>query len=284
MSSGALLPIKSVYIFADEYNKKALEWKEKIKDWISEKYQDVLFTETNPDIVFVLGGDGTILNAVTKYIGQDVLIAGLNLGHVGFLASCRKEENFLESLEKIFNGKYQVVEKMNMEASVFRKEEVVYATKVLNDLSIESILGVVSLDVYVEGFHLQKIRGSGLLVSTSTGSTARNMSSHGPIVMPNIKCMILTEMMDHNTPTPSVVVKYDNKIEIDISDFRNKDWVKMSETGQAANVVLVPDGRLPFVLNKGDKIKVTRAERLTKFVELEPNYFFKSLQEQFSFS
>jgi len=275
--------IKKVHIFTDEYNPDAKKWSEKTEEWLRINRPEISFDKENPDLVVSLGGDGTIISASTEYMDKAVLIAGFNLGLVGFLATVRGEENFITSLERIFEGDFDVLERMTLEIFVKRDEKVVYQVKALNDLVIENLLGVVELGVYLEGFNMQNIRGTGIVVSTPTGSTAFNMSAHGPIIMPNIKCMILTELMDHNVPTPPVVIKHDSQVEIVVNHFRERDWFKTTFDNETANVVLTVDGKQPFVLNVGDRIKVTRAEKLAKFIELEKNYFFKSLQEKFSF-
>ena len=121
------------------------------------------------------------------------------------------------------------------------------------------------------------------MVSTATGSTAYNLSAHGPIVMPDIKCIIITELSDHSIPSPSVVVKYDNAINVKIISFRKTGVLSLSKSGQKLDVVLMADGESPFPLEEHDEVIIQSSPHLIKFAELEKNYFFKSLQEQFGF-
>ena len=122
------------------------------------------------------------------------------------------------------------------------------------------------------------------MVATATGSTAYNLSAHGPIVMPDIKCMVLTEIMDHNIPTPSIVIKRDREVEIKVLEFRRRGLLKIAKSGEPADVLITADGgeRLT-ALQKGDLIKIQRSPGLIKFAELERAYFFKSLREKFGF-
>jgi len=101
--------------------------------------------------------------------------------------------------------------------------------------------------------------------------------------MPDIKCMILTELMDHGIPTPSMVVKRTQTITIEVESFRKKDRFLIRETGDMADVILAADIERMVALKKGDKIIIKKSDRFARFVELEKNYFFKSLQEKFTF-
>ena len=120
-------------------------------------------------------------------------------------------------------------------------------------------------------------------MATATGSTAQNLSAHGPIVMPSIECLILTELFDHNIPTPSIVIDQDKSVTLKILNFRKRGVLTIKKTGKPADVLLVSGDSTIFPLNKGDVIKIRRSHRLVKFAELEKNYFFKSLQEKFAF-
>ncbi len=269
----------------------AKKWDAKIRAWVNKTQKEVKFDDKRPRAVIVLGGDGTILEVARRYEKQNPLIIGLNLGHVGFLASARDEEKFLESLEKFFSGNYTVLERMMLRASVLRNGKKVFNINALNDISIQNLLGMVRLEIAIQNHPLQSIQGSGVLIATSTGSTAFNLSAHGPIVMPDIKCLIVTELFDHNIPTPSIVVKHDRKIGIKVVSFRKRGLLTIAKNGKLlrqaqgkpADVVLSGDGDQVFPLQEKDKIIVERSPLLARFVEFEENYFWKSLQERFEF-
>ena len=271
---------------------ESVVWEQKLKNRIKSKYPKIKILETNvapknrassPKLLIVLGGDGTILEATRKFEKWDPLILGLNLGHVGFLASVRNKKDFLRGLDKVLKKEYHVTSKMLIATELIRKNKKIFSGFALNDVAVQNILGMVDIGVYVDDHPVQYIKGSGVLVATATGSTAYNLSAHGPIVMPDIKCFIITEIMDHNIPTPSLVVKYERNIILKIEDFRQKDQFVIKETGEASDVVLSVDGGSIVALQKGDKIIIKKSERLARFVELEKNYFFKSLQEKLAF-
>jgi len=276
-------PIKSISLFYRDDNPDAVQWAKKIGTWLRAKHPGVRIVTEKPQAVIVLGGDGTILAAAKKYRHTNAVILGLNMGHVGFLASVRKQNQFLPSLDQFVKGNYSIAKRMMLHASVLREGKTIFEALSLNDIALQNILGIVEIRVTIEGHHVQYIRGSGVLVSTATGSTAYNLSAHGPIVMPNIKCLIITEIMDHNIPTPSIVVKHNKRVHLRITSFRKRGLLSVSKTGEAVDVVLVSDGETIFPLQKKDEIIVRRSSRLVQFAELEKNYFFRSLQEKFAF-
>lgn len=281
---------KTYHIFYHS-NERALSWAVKIDSFIKKKFPRCKKNEKKPEVVIVLGGDGTILEAGRKYHELGSVILGLNLGNIGFLASVRDEKDFLKSLETFFQDKSGLIERMMLSAQVKRKNKIVFKTEALNEVVIKNLLGLVELEANIAGHPVQHIRGSGLLVATATGSTAYNLSAHGPIVMPDIKCFIVTELLDHSIPSPSLVVKYSNTINISVVSYRERGLISLSKTlrldsgqaGKKIDVLLVADGESIFPLEEKDEVIITSSPHLIKFAELEKNYFFKSLQEKFGF-
>lgn len=275
--------LKKVGFFYRKGNKVAQHWADKIKTYIKKRHPRVSFVDKDPDVLMVLGGDGTILEAARRYHhGSNPMLLGLNLGDVGFLASVREPKDFVKNIDRFLSGKFSLSERIILNAQVVRGGKDVFSGEVLNEVVTQNVLGMVDLEVMVGNTSIRRIRGSGVLVATATGSTAFNLSAHGPIVMPNIKCLIITEIMDHNVPTPSIVVKYNEEVAIKINGFRQKGVLSISKTKKKADVVLVADGDKIFPLQKGDIIKIKSSDHLIKFVEVEPNYFFKSLKDKFS--
>ena len=276
--------LKCVSIYFRNDSPCSVLWGGKITKWINSNYPKVLLSAKKPQVVIVAGGDGTLLEAAQKFKNPNPVIFGLNTGHVGFLASVRDEKDFFKALRKLFKGEYRVSKKMMIKAEVWRRGRKILETNALNEISIQNPLGMVELEVAIDGHSFQYIHGTGVMVATATGSTAYNLSAHGPIVMPDIKCMVLTEIMDHNIPTPSIVIKRDREVEIKVLNFRKRGLIKIAKTGESADVLITADiGESLMALEKGDVIKIKRTPLLVKFAELERGYFFKSLQEKFGF-
>jgi NAD+ kinase len=237
----------------------------------------------NPDIVIILGGDGSIAEAVRKYINIDTLFVGFNMGNVGFLASVRDKESFASSMHRILAGDYIISERMIVEAKVYRAEKQINSAIGINEAAIQNITGVVDLDIDVNGTYIQHIRGGGMLVSTSSGSTAYNLSSDGPIVVPSIKCMIINELLDHNTPTPSLIVDEHDTVSIHVKNFRERHELLSAKTHEYIDTGLFLDGVLIETLQVGDIIKVSKYKKYIRIVELERGYFLESIREKFNF-
>jgi NAD+ kinase len=168
-------------------------------------------------------------------------------------------------------------------ATVKRGGKPIFRADALNEISIQSLLGVVRLTVSIDDHPLQFIHGGGIMVSTPTGSTGYNLSAHGPIVTPDIHCLILTEILDHHIPTPPMMVKQTKTICITITEMRKLNILSLRATGESANVILMADNANLFVLEEGDSIELRKSPKTIKFAELEHGYFFKSLQEKFAY-
>ena len=172
---------------------------------------------------------------------------------------------------------------MMIKVNVIRDKKIIFTTNALNEVVVQSLMGMVELELRIDGDLMQNIRGTGALVSTATGSTAYNLSAHGPIMMPDINGFIVTELMDHNIPSPSIIIKRNKNIQLKVKGFRERGLLSISETGEKVDVILVADGTNLFSLKKKDRVSISHSPKLVSFIELEKNYFFKSLQEKFTF-
>lgn len=274
---------KTFHIFYHSGNQRALPWAKKIRIFLK-KYPAVIKEDTRkPEVVIALGGDGTILETARKYHEIGSIILGLNLGHVGFLASVRNERDFFKAIKSFLNEKYGIIERMMLSAQVERRGRIVFSAEALNDIVIKNPLGIVELEARVAGHLVKHSRGTGILIATATGSTAYNLSAHGPIVMPDIKCIIITELLGHSIPSPSVVVKYSNPVSVSVVKYKKSGTISLSKSKKKTDVLLMADGDSIFPLEEKDKILIQSSPHLVKFAEFEKNYFFKSLKEKFGF-
>ncbi|MFA6089893.1 MAG: NAD(+)/NADH kinase [Candidatus Woesearchaeota archaeon] len=275
--------IKKIAFYYDDKNKKAMKVLEEIYLMIQKEYPNMKLDENNPDVVFVLGGDGTMIKAIKDFHYSNTLFFGFNLGNVGFLTSVRDSKKFLEKIKLFLKGEYFISHRNLIKVEVERNGKVVFKDDVLNEIAIQNLIGMVNLDVKIDDFQFQNIFGTGVLVATPTGSTAYNLSAHGPVVMPNIECLILTELMDHNIPTPSLVISKDKQINIEVVGFRRKELfqIKQNQEMVGSDVLLISDGINLFSLDKGDKVVIKNNDKKINLIELEKNYFLSSLKDKF---
>jgi NAD+ kinase len=154
------------------------------------------------DIVVVLGGDGTMLRALTRFLGTGVPVIGVNFGRVGFLSSMGRRD--LESgLGRVFSGEYEVVELPTLELEHSDGKEVA-----VNDVVVASgSLGrMIELEVAVGGEELGRQPCDGIICSTPSGSTAYNLSNGGPVLMWGLEAMALTYISAHSLHARPLVV------------------------------------------------------------------------------
>jgi NAD+ kinase len=154
------------------------------------------------DIAVVLGGDGTVLRALTLFLGTGVPVIGVNFGRVGFLSSMGRRE--LEAgMARVFAGEYDVVELPTLEV-----EHPDGSTRAVNDVVVASAaLGrMVELELAVGGEELGRQPCDGLICSTPSGSTAYNLSNGGPVLMWGLEAIALTWVAAHSLHARPLVV------------------------------------------------------------------------------
>lgn len=154
------------------------------------------YDEENPDLVVVVGGDGTILSAIKKYfeIIDKVVIYGINTGHLGFYTNWKNNEveDFIDSINSGSSEK----EVFSLLEYKINNDIVGYA---LNEVTMRNNYFVAEFDVYVDDFLFETFRGSGLCVSTTNGSTAFNKSLGGSIIDTDIEALQLSEIASVNS-------------------------------------------------------------------------------------
>jgi NAD+ kinase len=263
-------------------NTKAADWKKKLTAWLRTHAPSVKVVTERPELLIILGGDGTIIEAVRKHADYDPVFLGMNLGTVGFLASVRESKQFLSALKAVLTGKFTPEKRLLLKIVVKRKGKTILETATLNEAAILNPMGMVGIDISVDGAIIQHVSGSGALVATPTGSTGYNLSAHGPIVDPRLACMIITEILDHNLPTPSIVVPADQTVTLTVTDFRKRGTILVQGGQPAADVVLAAGGWVELALEPKDRVIVSRAPASVRIAQIYPHYFYKSLHEKFS--
>jgi NAD+ kinase len=154
------------------------------------------------DLAVVLGGDGTVLRALTLFLGSGVPVIGVNFGRVGFLSSMARRD--LEAgMARVFAGEYDVVELPTLEV-----EHPDGSSRAVNDVVVASAsLGrMVELELAVGGEELGRQPCDGLICSTPSGSTAYNLSNGGPVLMWGLEAIALTWVAAHSLHARPLVV------------------------------------------------------------------------------
>lgn len=175
------------------------------------------------DYMFSLGGDGTLLDTLTFVRHLPILIMGINIGRLGFLADIGKEE-IENAVDSIISGSYVVDRRtlIELESSVSIFGEVNYA---LNDVTIhkKDNSAMITIHTYINGELLNSYWADGLIISTPTGSTAYSLSCGGPIIMPTSENFVITPIAPHNLNVRPIVVSDSSVISFEIEG-RNEQF------------------------------------------------------------
>ncbi len=164
-----------------------------------------------PGILLCLGGDGTILSAAAEAARRGITIAGVNMGHLGFLSACGRDEIEL-LLDAIASGKYGVDERSMLQVTRSgpgtSDDDGKKSYLALNEVALmRAQTGkMIDVDVELDGTLLNRYHADGVLVATPTGSTAYSLSAGGPLLWPSAELMCLTPVCPHSLTNRSVVL------------------------------------------------------------------------------
>jgi NAD+ kinase len=209
------------------------------------------------DLFVALGGDGTLLRLVRDLRGKMKPVMGINFGSLGFL-TCFGGPEYAMAAKALAMEDYRVDERTMLEALIERKGEVIYSQIGLNDVVVTrgERSRLVRLNLYIDQTHLTEYNADGLIIATSTGSTAYSLSAGGPIAMPNSGVFVVTPICPHVLTNRSVIVS--NKSTIRLLPSSGEQQLSMSVDGQEsmqlsqndAVVVRPADEKLPLLLPK----------------------------------
>ncbi|HEU5212300.1 MAG TPA: NAD(+)/NADH kinase [Gaiellaceae bacterium] len=218
-----------------------------------------------PDLAVVLGGDGTMIRALRRYLGTDVPVLGVNFGRVGFLTSIMADD--LENgLARAFAGDYAVADLPTLDARVDGASHVA-----VNDLVVHaSSLGrMVELGWEVGGEDYGATACDGVVCSAPSGSTAYNLSNGGPVLAWGLDAMAITFIAPHSLRVRPLVIG------------RNAEAVIRNRTADVLATVLV-DGHAAAEIGPGPEVHVRLGEQRTRLAMLPDSVFFRRYRETFA--
>lgn len=208
--------------------------------------------EENPaegmELVFVLGGDGTLLRAAELARPARVPVLGVNLGRMGFLAEADSDA-LPETVQRAVDRSYRIEERMTLDVVVTVDGEVLSRTWALNEASVEKASRERILDVLIsiDGRPVSSFGCDGMLCATPTGSTAYAFSAGGPIIWPDVQALVVVPVSAHAMFSRPMVVSGGSVITVDIDP-------------NGSSGVLNCDGFRHFDLPRGARIEVVSGE------------------------
>jgi len=167
------------------------------------------------DLIVAIGGDGTMLYAAQLAIGRDIPLLGINRGRLGFLTDVSPDD-MLESFDAVLQGRYETDVRKLLEARLTRAGEPVAMRRALNDVVVQRHASVrmVELETWIGGQFVNAHGGDGLVIASSTGSTAYALSCGGPIIHPSLDVLVIAPISPHTLSDRPIVVGRDNRIEV----------------------------------------------------------------------
>lgn len=220
------------------------------------------------DMLITLGGDGTILKAAGEAAPYRIPVLGINLGHLGFLTQAERGD--IETVaDEIALGNFSVSEHMMIRVRVMKDGAEVCGADALNDIiTVSGSQKMLSFEVLVDGTVTNKHMADGMIMATSTGSTAYSLSCGGPIVYPELECMVLTPVCPHTLKSRCIILPPDKKVTLR-ADF---------EYSRDAEVRA--DGRLIHRLGEDEYIEAERSEYSARLVNIGGRSFFDVIREK----
>ncbi len=237
--------------------------------YIHERYSSEVISEVTSydefpsgvELIIVIGGDGSILDASVTAIEKDIPLLGVNLGKVGYLSEV--ETDNLDIMSRVFSGNYKIEEKMLLSVSHISFGSVTKSERLaVNDVIIshDTFLGIADFILENGASDSVKYRADGLILSTPAGSTAYSLSAGGPIVSHDIDCIVATPICPHSFFNRSII-------------FKENEIIKIRNVSNTVLNVSI-DGRYFTSLSNTDECVINMSEKKLKVVTfLESNMF-----------
>ena len=222
-------------------------------------------------LAVVVGGDGTFLRAARYVMGTEIILHGVNLGHLGFLALSRPEE-IEQDLKNILDDKFEILERRVLKCLVYRDDlnSPLHKIYALNDivLASNSIARLLQIEIKFNEGYFCVLPADGVIVSTPTGSTAYALSAGGPIIPPHMNAFLLAPLCAHTLYSRPLMAS-------------ENDTINLIPRGASRDLMLTQDGQLAYEIFPGDKIDI-RLSRTKKIrtVKLPGRDFLDIVREK----
>lgn len=234
-------------------------------DLPAETFSDFNSIKSGTDVVFSIGGDGTILDAVVMINESEIPILGINFGRLGFLASLGKDQ-IHAAVDAIEKGAYMIDKRTLLELQASKplfKDNIA-----LNDMTIQrrDQSSMITVNAYLNGELLNTYWADGLIVSTPTGSTGYSLSCGGPILYPASGNFVITPVAPHNLNVRPMVVSDDSILSFEI-------------TGRGDSFLCTLDARYKAI-DSSYSLAVKKAGFCAKLIRLTDQSFLTALKSK----
>lgn len=224
------------------------------------------------ELLVVLGGDGTILQALHA-LGDTVRpLLGINLGTLGFLTTVSAADH-LKAVSAIVKREYSVSERSLLKVQIIREGRVTASRIALNDAVVSrgELSRLIRLSVKIDGAELTEYNADGLIVATPTGSTAYSLSAGGPVLAPESGVFVVNPICPHVLTNRAVIVSDASEVEVTPTDF-------------GSSIYLTLDGQSSHHILEGESLRITKAAHTLGLATLPGVTFFGVLQQKLKWS
>lgn len=206
------------------------------------------------DLIIVVGGDGSLLNAARAAVDSNTPVLGINRGRLGFLTDIHPSE-LNSRIEEVLDGNYIEEHRFLLTASVHHKNKVIATNLALNDVVLTpgELAHMIEFSIVINDQFVCSQRADGLIVATPTGSTAYALSGGGPILHPHLDAMVLVPMFPHTLSARPIVITGNSTIKILISEI-NETSPKLSCDAQAR--IELPPGCEIHIQKKAEQLRL----------------------------
>ena len=222
----------------------------------------------NCNIAVTVGGDGTIIHAAKFAATANKPLIGVNVGRLGFAADVEPEDIY--KLKNLLDGNYGTQKRMLLDVSIDDNSGYIKNYLAVNDAIIArgELSRIIDLQVYHNDQKMSDYRADGLLFSTPTGSTAYSLSAGGPIVEPEMECILMTPVCPHSLFSRSVL-------------FNNKSVITVkSNSSDQSKAMLTIDGQESIELKENHKVVIKQSSLYLELLTLNEKNFYTRLNEK----
>jgi len=220
------------------------------------------------DFMFTIGGDGTILRAVTFIRNSKIPIIGINTGRLGFLATVQKEQIYF-AVEMLLRKEYLVKKRTLLSVTTSPEiENLASLNFALNEVTVsrKNTASMITIETYLDDEYLTSYWADGLIIATPTGSTGYSLSCGGPIITPQAKSFVLTPIAPHNLNARPLVIPDNISIKFKVSGREDKFFLSL-------------DSRITTI-QSGTQILIKKSNFSLRMVEINQQTFIKTLREK----
>ena len=220
------------------------------------------------NVLISIGGDGTILRAITYVRDKNIPIVGINTGRLGFLATVQIE-NINLLLNKVINKDFTISKRslLNLQCTT-RNPDLVDLNFALNEVTVsrKDSTSMITIETYLNGEYLTSYWADGLIISTPTGSTGYSLSCGGPVLMPDVNSLVITPIAPHNLNARPLVIPDNTEIELKV-------------TGREEQYLVSLDSRITSVTNE-TLLKINKTSFQVNMIEFQDEGFLKTIRKK----